>query len=120
MRAIVHAGVRLVLNESFSLTPNAMYARQGNAEEKMLGAYAQLRATESTEVLLGANYRFGDAISPYVGFYHKNMVLSVSYDITTSDLAKVVRSASSFEISLSFIGRKSVKTPAEDFICPRL
>lgn len=120
MRYIAHAGVRLVLSDALSLTPNLMYARQGNAEEKMAGAYMQLRATENTEVLLGANYRFNDAISPYVGFYHKNMVLSVSYDVTTSDLAKVARSASSFEISLSFIGRKRVKTPEEEFVCPRL
>ena len=120
MRFTVHGGVRLVLSDVLSFTPNLMYTRQGNAEEKMIGGYVQLKAIENTEVLLGANVRLKDAISPFVGFYHKNMVLGVSYDITTSDLRTVARSASSFEISLSFIGRKSVKTPGENFICPRL
>ncbi|WP_207495238.1 PorP/SprF family type IX secretion system membrane protein [Aridibaculum aurantiacum] len=120
MRFTGHAGVRLLVSDVLSITPNVMYARQGTAEEKMVGAYAQLRATENTELLLGANMRLNDAISPYVGFYHKNMVLGVSYDITTSDLGKIARSASSFEISLSFIGRRSVSTPEQNFICPRL
>ncbi len=120
MRFTLHGGVRLIVSDALSITPNVMYTRQGNAEEKMIGAYAQMRATETTEFLLGANVRLNDAISPYVGFYHKNMVLGVSYDITTSDLARVARGASSFEISLSFIGRKKVSTPGENFICPRL
>lgn len=120
MRFAVHGGVRLLLSETFSITPNLLYARQGNAEEKMIGAYAQLKAGEYTDFLVGANYRLKDAISPYVGYYFKNMVLGVSYDINTSDLGRMTKSASSFEISLSFIGRKTVKTPEEEFICPRL
>jgi hypothetical protein len=70
--------------------------------------------------MLGANYRFDDALSPFVGFTHKGMVLGVSYDINTSDLGKVVKGSNSFEISLSFIGKKSVKTPEVEFVCPRL
>jgi type IX secretion system PorP/SprF family membrane protein len=114
-----HAGIRLNLSDEFSITPNALYLRQGTAEEKMLGAYAQLKAS-SIDVLLGANYRFDDAISPYVGFTYGNMVLGASYDVNTSDLGKQVRGANSFEISLSFFGRKSVKTPEAEFICPAL
>ena len=120
MRFTGHAGVRILMSDVVSLTPNILYARQGNAEEKMVGAYVQMKAGNSTDFLLGANYRVDDAISPYVGFYHKNMVLGVSYDINTSDLGRIARGASSFEISLSFIGRKSIKTPEENFVCPRL
>lgn len=114
-----HAGVRLNLSDEFSITPNALYLRQGTAEEKMLGAYAQLKAS-SIDVLLGANYRFDDAISPYVGFTYGNMVLGASYDVNTSDLGKQIRGANSFEISLSFFGRKTAKTPEVEFICPAL
>ena len=37
-----------------------------------------------------------------------------------TDLGKMARGSNSFEISLSFIGRRSAKTPEVDFVCPRL
>jgi len=114
-----HAGVRLNLSDELSLTPNVLYLKQGTAEEKMIGAYAQIKAS-SVDLLLGANYRFKDAISPYVGFTYRNMVLGASYDVNTSDLGKMVNGTNSFEISLTFFGKKSVKTPEVEFICPAL
>ncbi|MEJ7625673.1 MAG: PorP/SprF family type IX secretion system membrane protein [Ferruginibacter sp.] len=120
MRHTIHAGLRLKLSEMLSLTPNVLYLKQGTAEEKMIGAYAQVKAGAETDFLLGANYRFNDAMTPFVGFTHKKYVLGVSYDINTSDLGKIVKGSNSFEISLSFTGKKSVKTPEIDFICPRL
>jgi Bacteroidetes-specific putative membrane protein len=120
MRFTAHAGARFTINEVFSITPNLLYLKQGSASEKMIGAYGQLKATLGTDVLVGVNYRLEDAISPYVGFAHKNMVLGVSYDVNASDLGKMMRGSNSFEISLSFIGRKSVKTPEVEFVCPRL
>ena len=119
VRWTAHAGVRLNLSDELSLTPNALYLKQGTAEEKMLGAYAQIKAS-GVDVLIGANYRFEDAISPYVGFTYRNMVLGASYDVNTSDLGKMVRGSNAFEISLSFFGRKAAKTPEVEFICPAL
>jgi type IX secretion system PorP/SprF family membrane protein len=120
MRHTVHAGIRLKLSEMVSLTPNVLYMKQGSAEEKMAGAYLQLKAGIETDFLLGANYRFNDAVTPFVGFTHKRLVLGVSYDVNTSDLGKMVKGSNSFEISLSFVGKKSVKTPEIEFVCPRL
>ena len=120
MRFTGHAGVRITLSDVLSLTPNLLYLKQGTAQEKMVGAYARLIAAPGTDLMLGANYRFKDALSPFVGFAHKNMVLGVSYDVNTSDLGKMANGSNSFEISLSFTGRKSVKTPEVDFVCPRL
>jgi type IX secretion system PorP/SprF family membrane protein len=120
MRYTVHAGVRIAVSDDLNITPNALYLKQGTAEEKMLGAYGQLKATPTTDILLGANYRFNDAVSPYVGFTYKNMVLGASYDVNTSDLGRMTRGTNSFEISLSFIGRKALKTPEVEFVCPAL
>jgi type IX secretion system PorP/SprF family membrane protein len=120
VRYTAHAGVRIILSEVASITPNALYLRQGTSEEKMIGAYAQLKAAATTNLMIGANYRYKDAISPYAGFYYKNMVLGASYDINTSDLGKMAKGSNSFEISLSFIGKRSAKTPEVEFICPRL
>ncbi len=120
MRYTVHGGVRLTINEMFSLTPNLLYLKQGTATEKMVGAYGQYKATSDVNILFGANYRFEDAVSPFFGFTYRNMMLGASYDINTSDLGKLVNGANSFEISLSIIGRKSTKTPEVEFVCPRL
>ncbi|MEP7163152.1 MAG: PorP/SprF family type IX secretion system membrane protein [Ferruginibacter sp.] len=120
MRHTAHAGVRLKLSDVVSITPNVLYLRQGNAEEKTIGLYAQLKAAAETNFLIGANYRLKDAVSPFVGFTHKSIVLGVSYDVNTSTLGKVVKGSNSFEISLSFTGRKHVKTPEIEFVCPRL
>ncbi|HRD57576.1 MAG TPA: PorP/SprF family type IX secretion system membrane protein [Ferruginibacter sp.] len=120
MRHTFHAGVKLSLSDNFSLTPNILYLKQGSAEEKMIGAYGQVKAAPETDFLIGANYRFKDAVSPFVGFTHKRLMLAASYDINTSDLGKMVKGSNSFEISLSFIGKRSLKAPAIDFVCPRL
>ncbi|BAV07161.1 hypothetical protein FLA_3184 [Filimonas lacunae] len=120
VRYIIHAGVRLYMSETVALTPNALYLRQGNATETMLGAYAQLKATASTSLLLGANYRWKDAVAIQAGLNYDNMLISAAYDINTSGLGKMARGASSFEISLAFTAKQKVKTPEVEFVCPRL
>lgn len=120
VRYTAHAGVRLLVNDMLTLTPNALYLDQGTAQEKMLGMYAQLRAAATTDVMLGMNYRFKDAIAAHAGFTWNNLVLSVSYDINTSELGKMAGGANSFEISISYTGRKKAKTPEVEFVCPRL
>lgn len=120
VRYTIHGGVKLAVNDDLSLTPNAIYLRQGNMEEKVIGTYAQLKAAAMTDLLFGLNYRLQDAVSVYAGFTHNNLVFSASYDVNTSDLGKMVSGTNSFEISLTFVGRKKAKTPEVEFVCPRL
>ncbi len=120
IRYTAHAGVKLRMSETFSLSPNVLYLRQGNAEEKMAGAYATVTANAETELLAGVNYRFKDAVAPFLGLNYKNFVLGFSYDVNTSDLGKAVNGTSSFELSLSYVGRKSYKSTEQHFVCPRL
>ena len=120
MRVTLHGGLRINLSETVSLTPNALYLKQGTAEEKMIGAYAQIRSGEGFDFLCGANYRFKDALVPFAGFYYKEFVLGLSYDANTSDLGKIAGATSSFEISLSFTGKTRKSLTDQPFICPRL
>jgi len=120
MRVTMHAGVRINVNDRTTVVPNALWLMQGTARETMLGAYLQSRLSPATDFMVGANYRFNDAASPFVGFTVNNMMLSASYDINTSDLGRIVKGTNSFEISLTLIGRKTAKTPEIDFVCPRL
>jgi len=120
MRYLGHAGAKIRLNEDFSLTPNAIYMRQGKSSVKMLGAYAEMKANTFVDVMVGANYRIDDAVVAFAGLHYNNFVLGVSYDANVSNLNKVAGASNAFEISLSFIGRRSKQYGAEHFICPRL
>jgi len=119
VRYTFHAGMRLNLSDMTSLTPNILYIQQGNSSEKMIGLFAQQRATEHTDLLLGVNYRFKDAISPYLGVSFQNFVLGISYDINTSELGKAVTGTNSMELSFTYIGRNAGK-PLRYLSCPRL
>ena len=120
IRYTLHGGAKIKTSETFSITPNFLYLQQGNATEKMLGAYAQVKATQETDVLLGFNYRLDDAIIPFAGFYYKNFTLGLSYDINNSQLGKNIATTNSFEISLTYIGRKAKELADKHFVCPRL
>ncbi len=120
VRYTAHGGAMFNINEVVSVTPNLLYMRQGNASEKMLGAYVQSRINDEADFLVGANYRFKDALVPYAGLYYKNFVLGVSYDVGTSNLSKISGKSNSFELSLSIIGSKGVKAQRVPFVCPAM
>ncbi len=120
IRYTLHGGAKIVVSDVVSITPNFLYLKENNAEEKMLGAYVQMKANATTDLMLGANYRLKDAFVPFVGFYHERFVLGIAYDVTASDLSKAVPNTNSFEISLSFTGKKTKNYPSEHFVCPRL
>ncbi|MBL7749024.1 MAG: PorP/SprF family type IX secretion system membrane protein [Chitinophagaceae bacterium] len=118
VRFTVHAGARINLTETVSITPNLLYMRQGNASEKMIGLFTQLKANDYTDLLFGANFRMEDAIAPYVGVAFHNFALGVSYDVNISDLGKAVTGTNSLELSFTYIGRKTGK-PLRYLSCPR-
>jgi type IX secretion system PorP/SprF family membrane protein len=117
MRYTVHGGARVQLTDNAWLVPNALFLQQGTAQEIMGGAYAQLRVNETTDLMLGANYRVNDAVSPYAGVLFNNLMIGASYDVNTSQLGKMAGGANSFEISLTFLGKRN-ETPSY-FKCPR-
>ena len=83
---------------------------QGSATEKMIGTYVQLNVNEETDMMVGAYYRFKDAVAPYIGFDWKNFVVGVSYDVNASKLGAMARNVNSFEISFSYIKRSKNKS----------
>jgi type IX secretion system PorP/SprF family membrane protein len=120
MRINMHGGVRMNLGNNLTLVPNFIYMRQGNANQFMLGAYAQMNVNDDADFMFGANMRFNDALAPFIGLNYKDVVLGLSYDVNTTDLGKSVSGTNSFELSLSFVGRKTKKYASEAFPCPRL
>jgi type IX secretion system PorP/SprF family membrane protein len=119
-RFIGHLGTRITLSETISFTPNAMFLSQGNAKQIMIGSYFSIMASAQNQLLLGANYRFEDALSPYIALTFNTTLLGFSYDVNTSELGRKVNGTNAFEVSISFFKPKKIKTPELDFVCPRL
>ena len=120
IRYSVHAGAKINLSDKFSLTPNAMDLRQGNAGDKVVGVNAQINAGAGLDVIFGANYRFDDAVIPQVGLLYKNISFGFSYDANTSTLGKNISNANAFEFSITLLGRKKGSVNTTPFVCPRL
>jgi type IX secretion system PorP/SprF family membrane protein len=114
-----HIGVKLNASDQLSITPHLLYMKQGNSNEKMLGIYGEYILVDETSLFTGINYRFDDAIAPMVGFAFNGLSIGVSYDINNSDLGKAVPGTNSFELSVTWRGRRADKMPF-NFGCPRL
>lgn len=118
IRYAAHGGARIKISETFDITPNALYMKQGNAREISAGAYAQFMLNRESDLLFGSNYRVDDAAIAFFGLHIKNMVFGVSYDFNTSSLNRAIRSQGGLELSVSFTSRKGIVGP--NFFCPRL
>jgi type IX secretion system PorP/SprF family membrane protein len=119
VRYCFHAGVRIIESDRFSIVPSAIYMKEGDAEEKMIGAYLQIYANEFTDLMIGANWRFNDAASPFVGLYYKGLTIGISYDVNVSPLEAVAQKNSSLEVSISYVGQRKNRVKAKSFYCPR-
>jgi len=120
MRYVVHGGVSFNISNHARIIPHALYMQQGTAREIMVGTYVQMNVNEVTDFMLGAYYRFEDAVAPYVGIDWKNFIVGVSYDVNTSQLGAMARNVNSFEISFSYVMRNKVKSILDFIPCPRL
>jgi type IX secretion system PorP/SprF family membrane protein len=120
MRFTIHGGLSINVLEGTSIVPHILYNQQGNARETILGVYARRVINEETDVMLGAYYRYKDAIAPYFGVDYKNFLVGLSYDVNTSKLGAMTRNVNSFELSFSYIMRKGLKSVLDFNPCPRL
>lgn len=88
---------------------------QAAAAEWMLGGLARYRfgqesiyttSKTSSELLLGAYYRWNDALIALVGYeYERQFVATISYDLNVSGLRPVTRGYGAIEISLMYLGK---------------
>src|SRR5688572_29191039 len=120
MRYAVHGGVSLNVAEGMTFVPHFLYNQQGNARETMLGAYLQKNVNEETDIMIGAYYRYKDAVAPFLGVDYKKFLIGLSYDVNASKLGTYTRNANSFELSFTYIMRKGSKSIFDFIHCPRL
>jgi type IX secretion system PorP/SprF family membrane protein len=119
IRYSAQAGVRIQAAPGLSIVPTAIYMKEGDAQEKMGGAYFQLYANENTDVMFGAYYRIGDALTPFAGFYYKGLTFGLSYDVDASAKSGAGSKGNSLEVSISFVGKNKSSMGVSKFYCPR-
>ena len=115
------------MSEKTMLFASGMYQQQGKASEIVLGAATGFIMNPNHEdeiansvFYLGAWYRYGDAIAPYVGFEWSKAKLGVSYDVNLSGFTPATKGNGALEISLIYNGC-IIKNDnrSYNFSCPR-
>ncbi|HRO43532.1 MAG TPA: PorP/SprF family type IX secretion system membrane protein [Flavipsychrobacter sp.] len=117
------------LNENVRLYASGLYQSQAAASEVVIGAAVGFvlnpgydkEFQKSTIFYLGGWYRYGDAISPYVGLEWSKMQLGISYDINVSSFTPATNGNGAYELSLIFNGciNKRERGPQYNFACPK-
>lgn len=126
-RVTASLGGSLQMSEKMMLYASGMYQQQGKANELLLGAAAGFIMNPNHEddvvnsvFYLGAWYRYGDAIAPYVGFEWAKAKVGISYDVNLSGFTPATKGNGALEISLIYNGciiRNDART--YNFSCPR-
>lgn len=119
IRYSLHAGARIIVSDLLNIVPNALYMKQGEIEERMIGAYIQVNASEQVDLMFGANLRLQDAIAPFAGFYYKGISIGMSYDTNVSTKNSMEINRNSMEVSLSYTWWKKNSMKTKPFYCPR-
>jgi len=128
-RYAAYLGGSFDLNENVRLYASGLYQNQAAASEVVIGAAVGFimnpgydpEFQKSTVFYLGGWYRYGDAISPYIGLEWSKMQLGISYDVNISSFSPATNGNGAFELSLIFNGciNKRERGPQYNFACPK-
>lgn len=119
MRFYAHAGVRVNVNELFYFIPKVLVYQQAAImqETYALDAGYYFKG-EKFYALAGYIFRANDANVFNVGFRKDNYIVKMGYDFNTSSLRNTSKSRGAFEISLTWLGKKTKNQEVKN--CPRL
>lgn len=119
IRHYIHAGLRINVTELFYILPKVLIMMQKNATEQLYSIdMGYFFKEQEFYALAGLNYRNKDAAVFYVGARKNNYIAKIAYDANTSTLKDASQYRGAFEISFTYLGKKS-KTK-EIRHCPRL
>lgn len=119
IRHYAHAGVRINITELFYVLPKALIMLQKNASEQIYSVDAGYFFKEQEFYLLaGINYRVKDASVFYIGARKNNYIAKIGYDANVSSLKDVSKYRGAFEISFTYLAKKSKSKEVRH--CPRL
>ncbi|MCW3083576.1 MAG: hypothetical protein JWP12_942 [Bacteroidetes bacterium] len=119
VRYYAHGGLKINVNEKIQLLPKAIYMHEVNDNEwtATLLLHYFLKDAD-TYLIFGPTYRSKDAGIIEAGIKKGQYTCRISYDINTSSLQTVSNHRGGFEISFTYIARRSKPNPLAN--CPRL
>lgn len=118
LRYYVHGGLKININEKIQLLPKGIYMREVNASEYTATLLLHYYLKDDTYLIFGPTYRSKDAGIIEAGIKKGQYTCRVSYDVNTSSLKEVSNHRGGFEISFTYIARRSKPNPLAN--CPRL
>lgn len=126
-RFSAHLGGSFEMNENTVMYLSTMYQKQGPASEFLLGGAVGFvmnpghdEFTRNTIFYLGAWYRYGDAIAPYIGFEWSRMKIGFSYDVTLSSAQNMTGGQGAYEVSVIYNGIiNKITRKKYNFACPK-
>lgn len=119
IRHYIQGGVRININELFYILPKALFMLQTNASEQTYACdMGYFLKNEEMYLLGGVTYRYKDASIVYVGFRKNSYIAKFGYDANVSGLHDVSKYRGAFEISFTYMGKKSKSKEVRH--CPRL
>jgi type IX secretion system PorP/SprF family membrane protein len=103
----------LIKNTNIRILPSVLFMKQGSANEVDIGTSAKCKIGVNKRytpdkiasyAYFGCYYRSNDAIMLLTGIsFQEQMIVSISYDITSSQLSKVQKDSGSIEFSVAYI-----------------
>ena len=119
IRFYFHGGTKVNLSEKVQLLPKFIYMKQINDQELTASLLLHYFLKNSDSYLIfGPTYRNKDAAIIESGIKKGSYTARVSYDINTSSLKTVSNHRGGFEISLTYVARRSKPNPLAN--CHRL
>lgn len=119
LRHYLHTGLRINITELFYLLPKVLVMQQKNASEQLYSVdMGYFFKEQEFFALAGLNYRSKDATVFYIGARKNNYIAKIAYDANTSSLKDVSKYKGAFEISFTYLGKKSKSKEVRH--CPRL
>ena len=110
------------LNDQWIINPNAYFSLMSKATEIVGGmnAHYNLSGDGAMQLIGGLYYRAKDALIPMIGCAVNSIMVTVSYDATSSALGTYTETRGAYELSLVKTGvfsafGKTVKCPTVKF-----
>ncbi len=127
IKYVASAGALVELGNKWNLIPSALFAKQGQSMQGMVGTYVQFIIGDDlfseTAVALGAWGRFSrpvtDAFIVGARADIKNVLIGLTYDINVSDLKNASSGRGAFEASAQYIIPANCQKKSKGLICPK-
>lgn len=118
-RYYIHTGVRVNVSEILYVIPKVLLYSQAKIVQQTYALDAGYYFKgEKFYALAGYTFRVNDASIIYAGLKKDNYIFKISYDFNVSTLRGVTKTRGAYELSLTWMGKKTKNTEVKN--CPRL